>query len=500
MTKNTLLLATAAVALLTGATNSFAADITGTGAFATVSSTSTAGAYRLANEVRFSGTYTTATAFAATQGVLPFTFTATNSNGFVNGESLLLTLDMSGAVFGDPASLATTPVVTATGAACAVSLSPASPVAAGATSATYFVSFTGCTASGTGLAVNLPVQVTGANNVVVGARLQSSFGGQLFDVDGGRSQATFISSVDGVSATITPNSGPSVANVVGGYSSFASNAGGATVSIVVDTTAHDTLAGGAGSFLAATDVAEVLITANATSGGFNGYNLTANGTRFSTTSATATQSTVRTFEVNPTAATTTVVIAVEDNTATASGTAAADLNGAISPSLITLTAQVDLLADNDYGTSTGQFVDFSTATGAFQIVSRNGASFVAPWIAFGGANAQSTVRLANNGGADTGPVVMTILSDNGAGEPTTPSITLTQGMLQSGTLTATGGIPAGEAISVNGAMLRNAFGTTAANGDIQVSIEAQSSAISGKVRVTQASGQIFETSLGNLSN
>lgn len=495
MTKNTLLLATAAVALLTGATNSFAAEISGAGTFTGVSSTSTAGAYKLANELRFSASYTSATGFESTKGVLPFAFTSTNSNGFVNGESLLLTLDMSGAVFDAPGS---TTILTATGVGCSVSVSPANPVAAGGTSATYFVSFTGCTATGTGLAVNLPVQVTGANNVVVGARLQSSFGGQLFDVDGGRAQAQFIRSVDAVTAAFTPNVGPSTADVASGYRTLVgSQVGGADLVLNIDTTAHDNLAGGT---VAVADVAEVLVTANAVSGSFTGFNLTADGTRFSTTSATATQSTVRTFEINPTSATTTVAIEVEDNTVTASGTAAADLNGVISPTSITLTAQVDLLADDNYGTSTGQYVDFSTATGAFQVVTRNGASFVAPWIAFGGASAQSTIRLANNGGVDTGPVVMTILSDNGAGEPTNTSITLTQAMLQSGALTATGGIPAGEAISVNGAMLRNAFGTTAANGDVQVSIEAQSSAISGKVRVTQASGQIFETSLGNLSN
>lgn len=493
MNKNTLLLATAAVALLTSATNSFAANITGTGTFAGASSTATAGAaYALANELRFTPTYSTAAA-ASTVGTLTFDFLSTNAGGFTNGESLLLTLDVGGAVFGEPGAVT---VVSATGGTCSASVSAASPLVAGATSATYFVSLTNCTSSATGLEIQLPVQVTGANNVTAGARLQSSFGGQLFDVDGGRAQATLIRSVDAVSATIVPAVNSSVANVVGGYTSLASNTGGAAVTVTVDETAHDDLAGG---LVNVADVAEVLITANATSGSFTGFNVTGNGTRFSTTSATATQSTVRTFEINPAAATTTVTVAVVDNTATASGTAAADLNGVISPTSITLSAQVDLVTDDNYGTSTGQFVDFSTTTGAFQIVSRNGASFVAPWVAFGGAAAQSTVRLANNGGVDTGPVVMTILSDNGAGEPTSPSVTLTQGMLQSGTLSANGGIPAGEAISVNGGALRTAFGTTAANGDIQVSIEAQSSSISGKVRVTQASGQIFETSLGNLN-
>jgi hypothetical protein len=77
---------------------------------------------------------------------------------------------------------------------------------------------------------------------------------------------------------------------------------------------------------------------------------------------------------------------------------------------------------------------------------------------------------------------------------------ITSAQINAGALNAQGGIDAGDVVSISGAALRSAFGTTAANGDVQISVEAASSTISGKVRVTQASGQIFESSLGNLTS
>ena len=73
-------------------------------------------------------------------------------------------------------------------------------------------------------------------------------------------------------------------------------------------------------------------------------------------------------------------------------------------------------------------------------------------------------------------------------------------LINGSTLASSGGIAAGGTVFLSGAALKAAFGTDAANGDLEISIEAQPQFISGKVRVTQATGQIFETSLGNLAD
>lgn len=119
-------------------------------------------------------------------------------------------------------------------------------------------------------------------------------------------------------------------------------------------------------------------------------------------------------------------------------------------------------------------------------VTLDGTNFFAPWFALGNPTANSTLRLANNGSAATGPVIVTLKANNGTAAPT-------------GTYTVSG-IPANGFISIRGDQLKAAFGTDAANGDLQVTIQSDVQNVSGKIRTTQSTGQIFENSLGLLGD
>jgi len=479
MIRKSLYLAASAAVLLTAA-QAQAASITGTGTFGTVTSTTTSGAYLLAQELTYFTAYSSATAAAATKGTASFKLNPTGS--FTTGQSLLLTLDLTGGVFaGNSATIATGSV---TGTTCVVdNVVAVTPVAEGATSAQYLVQLSGtCSGANNGINIAAPVQVTGSS-MSVGAMLQQSFGGQLINVDGGRTSARFVTVAPAFSATVSASSTGVVAQVSQGYREFnTSSAVIGTYDVEVDSDVHVNLSGTAAS---AGSISGVTLTATALTGSFTGYNLASNSGLFTTGSSTATVGTVRVR----TSATSSGSVVIVDNTDTAT-TSVVEADAVIPASTFSLAVSVDLAAG---------LTDF-TATGSLASVTRDGTSFVAPWVALGSTVANSTIRLANNGSADTGPIQVTLKSSTG-GAPTTQTVTITNAQLINGsTLAASGGIPAGGTVFLSGAALASAMGTTAANGDLEISVEAQPQFVSGKVRVTQASGQIFETSLGNLSN
>lgn len=476
MIRKSLYIAASAVALLAGA-QAQAATISGTGTFSNVRSASAAGAFKLAQELTYFPAYSTSA--TATQGTATFNLLASNS--FTTGESLLLTIDISaGGIFTSSSGFA----ATGTGGCTVQSVSAVTPIARGATSAQYLVNLTGTCTSGTGIAISAPIQATGAD-MVIGAQLQQSFGGSLINVDGGRVAATFVDVTRAFTATVSASGNDATALVASGYRELNFEPTLGTVTVTVNEGVSKTLA--STSTASAADITNVALTATAVTGSFTGINVAYDGDTFASTSSSATISTVRVFDLGANA-NGAYAINIVDNTAT--GTAAGINADAVIPaSTFTLAAAVDLVDG---------LADFN-ASGAISSVVRDGTSFKAPWIALGATSANSTIRLANNGTTDTGPITMTLTSTNG-GAATTKTVTISAAQVAAGSLSASGGIPAGGTVSISGAALKTAFGTTAANGDIEVTIEAQPQFISGKVRVTQASGQIFETSLGNLTD
>ena len=468
----------ASVAVLLTAAQAQAAVITGSSNYSGVTSTTTTGAYKLAEELTFFTAYSSATAAAASQGDVTFRLEPTT--GFTTGESLLLTVDLTGGVF-----TTSTGFSAGSSGACVVdNVVPVTPVARNATSAQYLVSLSGVCSGSAVNAINLeaPVQVTGSN-MTIGVMLQQSFGGSLINVDGGRTSARFVTVTPAFSAEINAVGSAVTALVAEGYRELnATPALVGEVTVAVDTDVFLDLFGETAS---ASYIDGVVLTATALTGSFTGFNLNSEQEGlFTTGSSSATVSTVRVADLG--AFVGSDEIDVVDNTATAT-TAGINADAVIPAATFSLTAAVDLAAG---------LRDF-TATGSLVPVTRDGASFVAPWIALGAASANSTIRLANNGSTDTGPIQMMLSSSNGT-SATISTVTISAAELVAGSLTASGGIPAGGVVSISGAALKSAFGADAANGDLEVTIEAQPQFISGKVRVTQASGQIFESSLGNL--
>lgn len=479
MIRKSLYLAASAAVLMTAA-QAQAASITGTGTFSTVTSTTTTGAYLLAEELTYFTAYSSATAAAATQGAA--TFNLVSTAGFTAGESLLLTIDLTGGIFTTSSGFAATDVVTAS---CDVGTPVSvSPIARGGTSAQYLVTLTGTCGAGSAIGLSVPVQVTGSN-LTIGAQLQQSFGGTLINVDGGRTSARFVSVASAFDAEIEAAGNTVTALVAEGYRELNSSPTTVgSVSVAVDTDVNVDLAGTAAG---AGYVDGVVLTATALTGSFTGYNLSLDGDLFTSGTASATVSTVRVLDLG--AFVGSDGIEVVDSTSTAT-TAGINADGVIPASTFSVTAAVDLAPG---------LTDFSVS-GSLDPVTRDGTSFVAPWVALGSTSANSTIRLANNGSTATGPITATLKSSTGSAA-TTQTVTITNAQLINGTtLASSGGIAAGGTVFLSGAALKTAFGTDAANGDLEISIEAQPQFISGKVRVTQATGQIFETSLGNLSN
>lgn len=111
----------------------------------------------------------------------------------------------------------------------------------------------------------------------------------------------------------------------------------------------------------------------------------------------------------------------------------------------------------------------------------DGTNFYAPWFALNNGNANSTLRIANNGTSDIGPIVIS-LKANSAGTAATGTHEIES-------------IAPGAFVSVTGTALKSSFGTTAGNGDLMVTVQSQSNNVSAKVRTTQTNGQTFENSL-----
>jgi hypothetical protein len=120
-------------------------------------------------------------------------------------------------------------------------------------------------------------------------------------------------------------------------------------------------------------------------------------------------------------------------------------------------------------------------------VTLEGTNFIAPWFTLNNANNTATLRLANQGTAATGPVFVTLKAAN-------------SGAVSGTRVQVSEGIAAGGVLEVSGPTLATLLGTSAQNGDLQVTVQGDGSVISGKVSIRNVSGATFETSLGNLGS
>ena len=147
-----------------------------------------------------------------------------------------------------------------------------------------------------------------------------------------------------------------------------------------------------------------------------------------------------------------------------------------------------------YTSPTTAFTNSASGT-----IAHEGVNFNAPWVALNASTpGLARLRIANTSATvPTGPAWLTLRSQaHGSTPATTARIPLTNSLLVAGQLTAQGGIPAGEFITIDGSKLGAAFGTDSSNGDVRVTINGDSTNLSAKLRVT-AGGQTFESSLHN---
>lgn len=143
----------------------------------------------------------------------------------------------------------------------------------------------------------------------------------------------------------------------------------------------------------------------------------------------------------------------------------------------------------------GRFVSLPTfATTAVQSLSVQGTTFVAPW--FGFSTTYNNVLRVSNSGSVTGPVTLALTSPtDGAGASVTPTRTL----CTSAQLPELANIPANGEISINSTDMQTCFGTNPARGDVRVTVQAASAALSAKLRIVNPGNVITEQSLGAIS-
>lgn len=128
-----------------------------------------------------------------------------------------------------------------------------------------------------------------------------------------------------------------------------------------------------------------------------------------------------------------------------------------------------------------------SGSGTINSVTLGGTNFVAPWVPFANATPTGFIRLSNASSTASGPISLTLLAWSN-GTPISTTCTLPDVVNGNSVLT------------INGAMLRNCFGTGINNGDIRVTIQSNATNLNAKLRVQDGSGDTFEQSLGTLTS
>lgn len=415
------------------------------------------------------------------------------SSGSIPSGNNLYTITLANATFS--AAVTSAAVAQQAGSNCTISLN--SGGALGSNSVTFIVSASGGLVC-SGFDLDLPITPSMAGNVNVNTNLRTEVGtgidGQfadltavvLVDAFAPIYDAAFTTSGATSNTGTTITSSPIYTTLVTGPSPIGANDAGnlGSVAIYVDTRANDDFV--AASPVATTDVTDADLTVT---GSFTAFNAAAANALFSGASTDTTGATTTAAFNNRQA-----VIAVPLSTRGTGGTPKFSVvaDGDIIPSSAYTGSLAYTLTALDFGSQTA-------ATGNFETLERfDGTSFYSPWLQMN-STSTAVVRISNVSTAATGTVNLTMRANNGGTVFSTCQ--LTAPMLQAGTLNAGGGIPANAAIEVTGKSLAdNCFGTTSTNADVLWSLEAFEQDVTAKVRVIGASGAVFETSLGRLSD
>jgi hypothetical protein len=126
---------------------------------------------------------------------------------------------------------------------------------------------------------------------------------------------------------------------------------------------------------------------------------------------------------------------------------------------------------------------------SLETVGLQGTNFVAPWVQSSNTAGYNSVLRISNSGSATGPVTLSLTSPAGTASATTCS---------SAQLAKLANVPANGELSINSADLTTCFGPFA-RGDVRVTVQAQSTNLSAKLRIVNPGNVVTEQSLGAIS-
>ena len=361
---------------------------------------------------------------------------------------------------------------------CAVSSVVASGGGAGATTVTYAVTVSGTCSTTAGNAnqgpqlftLNAPLKVTGLGDVTV----TSAFTAGGTSIDNGPATArTLITNAAGFTVSAAADTTTTQWLLAGtpAYTTMSAdkNIGKFTVAPVTSgTTGPFVLADGT-SAGKVDNVAQAITSVSVITGDVAQLAVTVGG-------AATTKNTGKTTSTSAsTAAGTDILVAVVPGSPTAS-------QGTTSFSLVVTPA-----------TASTNYTAPAAITQALQSVTLEGTNFLAPWVAGSqSGSSASQIRVSNNGTA-AGAVTLMLKSPVYNSGTTAGATTCT-----SSTLSKLTGISAGGELVLSTDDLTTCFGAFK-RGDVVVTIQAPSTDLTAKARLTTTNGSISEISLGGLN-
>ncbi len=141
------------------------------------------------------------------------------------------------------------------------------------------------------------------------------------------------------------------------------------------------------------------------------------------------------------------------------------------------------------GSSTLVTAPSAITTAPLETVGLQGTSFIAPWVQSTNASYNTVIRVSNSGAA-TGPVTLSI---------TSPIAAATRLTCSSAELAKLGSVPANGELAINSADLTTCFGAFT-RGDVRVTVQAQTTLLTAKMRIVNPSNVVTEQSLGAISD
>jgi hypothetical protein len=377
------------------------------------------------------------------------------------GNAILTVNLVGGATFG---TQVTAGAVTAN-AGCAPTTTVSTGGAAGDKTVTFLVSSLGGCTNAVPLHVVLPTKLDGSNTTVnFEAGLKTELGTAI---DGGlASTSSLITFKNAITVEVAADTAPTYATLNSKFKSLTADKTLGTVKVAVATYAKGI-----------DDVTKVTAAADVTA-----VKLTSKGD-FSTVDIKSTDAAATTTTFTEATAGSGTAVATVSGGAQTHTIAAAEKGAAPIIKASTYTVAADLTAAGYKAAA------LAIPATSIQSITREGASYLLPWVASGALSTTSTsntvVRLSNIGAADTGPVSIELLTSSKGVAASTALVPVAASIAKGGELVLTS------------ASLQSTLGADFGRGDIRVTVEGQpSDLIVRRFVQSTVNGALSEVSLG----